>query len=66
MRVASLHAGGFFGETALLTSRPRNATVRAVTDCQLYELAKTDVDSLCDTCVGVRAALEAEVDRRER
>lgn len=45
-RVASLGAGEFFGERALLTAEPRNATVQAVTDCQLYELMKRDVDAL--------------------
>jgi CRP-like cAMP-binding protein len=56
-RVASLHAGDFFGEMALLTAERRTATVRAVTDCHLYELSKPDVDALCDVCAGVREAL---------
>lgn len=56
-RVASLHAGDFFGEMALLTAAPRTATVQAVTDCQLYELSKQDVDALCEVCPGVKEAL---------
>ena len=56
-RVASLHAGDFFGEMALLTAERRTATVRAITDCQLYELSKPDVDALCDVCAGVKEAL---------
>lgn len=56
-RVASLAAGEFFGEMALLTAEPRSATVRAVTDCQLYELSKRDVDALCQEYPRLRAAL---------
>jgi CPA1 family monovalent cation:H+ antiporter len=58
-RVASLHAGDFFGEMALLTDEPRNATVKAATDCRLFELSRRDVQALCDVCDGVRDALEA-------
>lgn len=65
-RVASLHAGDFFGEMALLSAEPRSATVRAATPCQLYELAKQDVDRLSEACTGVHLALtDAAVKRRE-
>ena len=57
-RVASLHAEDFFGEMALLTDEPRNATVTAATDCRLVELSRKDVDALCQVCDGVRQALE--------
>ncbi len=65
-RMASLYAGDFFGEMALLTAGPRTATVRAVTDCQLYELAKRDVDALCDVCPGVKEALVEAYEARRR
>jgi len=65
-RVASLHAGDFFGEMALLSAEPHSATVRAATPCQLYELAKQDVDRLSEVCTGVHVALtDAAVQRRE-
>jgi CRP-like cAMP-binding protein len=38
--VAVLSAGQYFGETALLTSQPRNATVRAQTAARLAALGK--------------------------
>lgn len=38
--IARLSAGDFFGEMALLTGEPRNATVRAVDDCVLYVIDK--------------------------
>jgi CRP-like cAMP-binding protein len=37
--VARLHAGAFFGEMSLLTGDRRSATVTAVTDCELLEIA---------------------------
>lgn len=37
---ATLSDGNFFGEAALLTSQPRNASVRAVEYCDMYMLDK--------------------------
>jgi CPA1 family monovalent cation:H+ antiporter len=65
-RVASLHAGDFFGEGALLSAEPRNATVRAVTGCQLFELSKKDVDQICTSCPGVKHALVTAHEERRR
>jgi len=65
-RIASLHAGEFFGEMALLSQEPRTATVQAVTACQLYELASKDVDQLCEICPGVRNALADAYQERRR
>jgi CPA1 family monovalent cation:H+ antiporter len=64
LRVASLHAGDFFGEMALLTDEPRNATVKAATDCRLFELSRRDVEALCEVCEGVKDALEAAARQR--
>ena len=40
--VATLNAGGFFGEIGLLVSVPRTATVRARTLCDLFILEQAD------------------------
>jgi small-conductance mechanosensitive channel/CRP-like cAMP-binding protein len=44
--VAVLPAGGFFGEMSLLTGEPRTATVRAVDDAMVLEIAAADVREL--------------------
>jgi glucose-6-phosphate 1-dehydrogenase len=40
--LAHLGEGSFFGETSLLLSEPRNATIRAATYCELFVLDKAD------------------------
>ena len=62
--VATLLAGDFFGEAALLSGKPRNATVKAVTHCSLYELKRRDIDQLEQIRPVIRTALE--VANRER
>lgn len=44
--LAQLGAGSFMGEMALLTGKPRTATVQALTDVQLWALTKEDFDEL--------------------
>ena len=63
--VATLMAGDFFGEMALLHEGTRLATCRAVTPCALYELARADIDSVLQTCSSMKEALEA-ADRARR
>ncbi|GAB6043375.1 cation:proton antiporter [Endothiovibrio diazotrophicus] len=56
--LATLMAGDFFGEMALLHHAPRTATCRAVTPCALYELKRHDFDALRSACPAIQAALE--------
>jgi putative ABC transport system ATP-binding protein len=56
MKVAQLGPGDFFGERALLTDEPRNATVAAVGDVEAYTLGKDEF----------RAAIAASVPFREQ
>lgn len=44
--VATLHRGDFFGEMALLTGKPRTASVRVLLDVKLYRLARDVFDRL--------------------
>jgi CRP/FNR family transcriptional regulator, cyclic AMP receptor protein len=38
--VGQLRRGSFFGEMSLVDENPRSATVRALTDCQLFYISK--------------------------
>ncbi len=44
--VATLEQGSVFGEMGLLNDRPRNATVRAQGDSQMFYLDRPDFDGL--------------------
>jgi len=55
--VASLGEGDFFGEAALLTGEPRNATIRAKTDASLYWLG----NEVFQTVMRTSASFEEEL-----
>lgn len=44
--IAELKDGDYFGEMALFRNQPRNATVKALTYCDLYSLNKNTFDSV--------------------
>ena len=65
--MASLIAGDFFGEMALLHREPRTATCRAVTPAAIYELKRRDLNDIISVCPALKAALtEADRDRRQQ
>jgi putative ABC transport system ATP-binding protein len=55
--VAELESGDFFGEMALLTGQPRNASVDTLTETVLYSLSKPDFQA----AMADRASMEAEI-----
>ena len=62
--LATLLAGDFFGEIALLSNENRTASVRAVTPCSLFELSREDLHALMDRHPAIRQSLEAAEARR--
>jgi len=44
--VTQLSAGETFGEDALLSGEPRNATIRALTDCHIRHMPKADFEEI--------------------
>jgi len=51
--------GGFFGEVALLTDKPRTATVVADGDVELMELTREDFNTIVSTYPSVKKVVEA-------
>ena len=63
--LATLMAGDFFGEMALLHGSARTATCRAVTPCALYELRREDLEAVLEVCPTMKEALvQADAKRR--
>ncbi|HEY4918965.1 MAG TPA: mechanosensitive ion channel family protein [Xanthobacteraceae bacterium] len=56
-----LRAGDFFGEMSLLTGQKRSATVRAIGDAVLYEIAKEHIATLLDAHPEIAATLTRTV-----
>ena len=54
--LATLIAGEFFGEMALLHGILRTATCRAMTPCALYELRRDDIDVVRGVCPEIQRA----------
>ncbi|MBD3329967.1 cyclic nucleotide-binding domain-containing protein [Candidatus Peregrinibacteria bacterium] len=48
-KVAEINEGGFFGEMALVSDVPRNASVKALTDLEVFILSKDDFKNLLDS-----------------
>ena len=64
--IATLVAGDFFGEMAVLSDERRAATVRAVTACVVFELRRADFEAVAAASPAIRAGLaEAVRARRE-
>ena len=48
-RLGTLSEGAYFGELAILKESPRNASIRTVTDCEVFELKRASVLELAET-----------------
>ncbi len=47
--IAEIINGGFFGEMALISDQPRNASAKALVDSEVFILSKGDFKKLLDT-----------------
>ena len=56
--------GGFVGEIAILTDRPRTATVTAATDINALSLSKADFESVMQASPDLRRDFDAVVAER--
>lgn len=65
-RLATLGPGALFGEAALLTGAPRNATVRALDPCQLLMLRREDLLESMSSDRGVAARMVELLHLRDR
>jgi voltage-gated potassium channel len=63
-RSVRLGQGSYFGEMALLSERPRSATVVAVVDCELLELGSAEFKRVCAEYPLLKERVEAEAARR--
>lgn len=62
--VSVLSDGAFFGEMALVSDEPRNATVRSVTDVEVLTLNKNDFKYLMETNREIASKVSYEVVKR--
>jgi len=62
--LGSMQAGEFFGEVALLTGKPRTATVKARGKVELMELSRADFDRIAVKYPSIRTIVEAYQKKR--
>lgn len=62
-RIDTMQDGDHFGEMALLSDAPRNATIRTLTACLFLTLPKAEFLTLVQTLPAVRAAVDSQVER---
>jgi putative ABC transport system ATP-binding protein len=63
--VSSLKEGDFFGEAALLTGNPRNATIVAKQDVLLYSLGKEDFNAVLRSSASFKEELQKALFARQ-
>lgn len=64
-KVAELKEGQYFGEAALITDEPRNATVVAREPCVFYALGKNDFRAVLETSATFEEELRQALFRRQ-
>ncbi len=59
--VAEINTGGFFGEMALVTEVPRNASAKTTVESEIFILSKDDFKRLLDTNTALAEQISATV-----
>jgi len=62
--LANLKDNSFFGEMALVSDEPRNATIKTVTDVEVLTLAKDDFKNLLENNASIASIVSYEVVKR--
>ena len=62
--LATLSDNAFFGEMALVSDEPRNATIKTVTDVEVLTLGKEDFKYLLETNPEIASTVSYEVVKR--
>lgn len=62
--LAVLKDGQFFGEMALVSDEPRNASIKTVSDVEVLTLAKEDFKNLLETNSSIASIVSYEVVKR--
>ncbi len=65
-RIATLRAGSFLGEIALVDGKPRNATVTAIEPLRAFEIRRDDFSALMDRSPSVRLGILMALTERVR
>jgi CRP-like cAMP-binding protein len=60
-QLKSLHPGDYFGESALVTEAPRNATVKTESETELYILYKEDFKNILMANPTIAASIKSHV-----
>lgn len=63
-QISILKENDFFGEMALVSEEPRNATLKALTDVEVMILKKDDFTKLISTSPSIASMVSYEVVRR--
>ena len=63
-KIAELETGDFFGEISLVTRAPRTATVKAVKNCQVFELSWRAISAIAECFPQLMQALQAAAAKR--
>lgn len=64
MEVANLSDNDFFGEMAILSEKPRNATAKTMEDCEVFVLKKEDFIKLVASNPNMASRISSEFLKR--